>query len=140
MTEERILDFLDGNLSSHEEEELLHRLAVSPERRSLLKQHLQVRELTSSLARRQFVTVPIAVTNLDDMSHKSYKTYRTYETYKTHKTQANEERISVESPQNLPVALPITFVEAKPLPISTVQVGMPSRNPFDRIYSASEED
>jgi hypothetical protein len=62
MTEERILDFLDGNLGSSEEEELLHRLAVSPERRNLLKQHLQMRELTSSLARRQFVHVPKAVT------------------------------------------------------------------------------
>src|SRR5260221_4727066 len=62
MTEERILDFLDGNLSAHQEEELLHRLAVSPERRDLLKQHLQMRELTSSLARRQYVPVPKTVT------------------------------------------------------------------------------
>ncbi len=62
MTEERILDFLDGNLGASEEEELLHRLAVSPERRNLLKQHLQMRELTASLARRQFVPVPKMVT------------------------------------------------------------------------------
>src|ERR1041385_6696915 len=62
MTEERILDFLDGNLSAHEEEELLHRLAVSPERRNLLKQHLQMRELTFTLARRQYVPVPKVVT------------------------------------------------------------------------------
>jgi len=62
MTEERILDFLDGNLDAHEEEELLHRLAVSPERRNLLKQHLQMRDLTSSLARRQFIPVPKTVT------------------------------------------------------------------------------
>jgi hypothetical protein len=62
MTEERILDFLDGNLGASEEEELLHRLAVSPERRNLLKQHLQMRELTASLARRQFVPVPKTVT------------------------------------------------------------------------------
>jgi hypothetical protein len=62
MIEERILDFLDGNLGTSEEEELLHRLAVSPERRNLLKQHLQMRELTSSLARRQYVPVPQAVT------------------------------------------------------------------------------
>jgi len=62
MTEEHILDFLDGNLSSHQEEELLHRLAVSPERRDLLKQHLQMRELTSSLARRQYIPVPKTVT------------------------------------------------------------------------------
>src|SRR2546423_6871915 len=62
MTEERILDFLDGNLEASEEEELLHRLAVSPERRNLLKQHLQMRELTSTLARRQYVSVPKALT------------------------------------------------------------------------------
>ncbi len=62
MTEERILDFLDGNLGASDEEELLHRLAVSPERRNLLKQHLQVRELTASLARRQYVSVPKMVT------------------------------------------------------------------------------
>jgi hypothetical protein len=62
MTEDRILDFLDGNLSSHEEEELLHRLAVSPERRTLLKQHLQVRELTSSLVRKHRYMVPKALT------------------------------------------------------------------------------
>ncbi|MEI8134737.1 MAG: hypothetical protein WCH46_06620 [bacterium] len=62
MTEERILDFLDGNLHSSEEEELMHRLAVSPEQRGLLKQHLQMRELTSALAKQQFVTVPKALT------------------------------------------------------------------------------
>lgn len=62
MTEERILDFLDGNLDASAEEELLHRLAVSPERRNLLRQHLQMRELTASLARRQYVPVPKLVT------------------------------------------------------------------------------
>ena len=62
MTEERILDFLDGNLGASEEEELLHRLAVSPERRNLLKQHLQMRELTAALARNSYVTVPKVVT------------------------------------------------------------------------------
>ena len=60
--EERILDFLDGNLGSSEEEELLHRLAVSPERRNLLKQHLQMRELTAALARNSLVTVPKVLT------------------------------------------------------------------------------
>ncbi|MDP4229144.1 MAG: hypothetical protein Q8916_01915 [Bacteroidota bacterium] len=62
MTEERILDFLDGNLDSSEEEELLHRLAVSPERRNLLKQHLQMRDLTATLSRRQTVVVPKMLT------------------------------------------------------------------------------
>jgi hypothetical protein len=60
--EDGILDFLDGNLAPREEEELLHRLAVSPERRALLKQHLQVRELTSTLARKNRYNVPKAVT------------------------------------------------------------------------------
>jgi hypothetical protein len=62
MSEERILDFLDGNLGASEEEELLHRLAVSPERRNLLKQHLQMRELTAALARTAYVPVPKVVT------------------------------------------------------------------------------
>ncbi len=62
MTEERILDFLDGNLGASDEEELLHRLAVSPERRNLLKQHLQMRDLTATLARRQYVPVPKVLT------------------------------------------------------------------------------
>lgn len=60
--EDSILDFLDGNLSSHDEEELLHRLAVSPERRAVLKQHLQVRELSSALARKHNYVVPKAIT------------------------------------------------------------------------------
>jgi hypothetical protein len=60
--EEQILEFLDGNLSGTEEEELLHRLAVSPERRTLLRQHLQVREMVSSLAKKQYKQVPVALT------------------------------------------------------------------------------
>lgn len=60
--EDNILDFLDGNLAPGEEEELLHRLAVSPERRAMLKEHLQVRELTSALARKHRYFVPGAVT------------------------------------------------------------------------------
>ena len=60
--EEQILDFLDGNLSAPQEEELLHRLAVSPERRTMLRQHLQVREMVGALAKKQQVAVPIALT------------------------------------------------------------------------------
>jgi cytoskeletal protein RodZ len=60
--EEQILEFLDGNLSGADEEELLHRLAVSPERRALLRQHLQVREMVGILARKQKMTVPGALT------------------------------------------------------------------------------
>ncbi len=60
--EEQILDFLDGNLSAPQEEELLHRLAVSPERRTLLRQHLQVREMVGALAKKQQVAVPTALT------------------------------------------------------------------------------
>ncbi len=60
--EEQILDFLDGNLSAPQEEELLHRLAVSPERRTMLRQHLQVREMVGALAKKQQVAVPTALT------------------------------------------------------------------------------
>lgn len=60
--EEQILEFLDGNLSGADEEELLHRLAVSPERRMLLRQHLQVREMVGVLARKQKLAVPGALT------------------------------------------------------------------------------
>lgn len=60
--EEQILEFLDGNLSGADEEELLHRLAVSPERRTLLRQHLQVREMVGVLARKQKLAVPGALT------------------------------------------------------------------------------
>lgn len=60
--EEQILEFLDGNLSPQQEEELLHRLAVSPERRTLLRQHLQVREMVSTLAKKQRLAVPAALT------------------------------------------------------------------------------
>ena len=49
MSEEHILDFLDGRLSGSAEEELLHTLAVSPERRQMLRDHLRLRELTSNL-------------------------------------------------------------------------------------------
>lgn len=60
--EEQILEFLDGNMAPHEEEELLHRLAVSPERRALLRQHLQVREMVGNLAKKQRLAVPVALT------------------------------------------------------------------------------
>jgi hypothetical protein len=62
MIEQRILDFIDGKLGFSDEEELLHTLAVSPERRSLLKQHLRLRELTGSLASHSSLMVPPATT------------------------------------------------------------------------------
>lgn len=63
MTEERILDFLDGKLDSEAEEELLHTLAVSPERRLLLKEHMRIRELLGTLAKEDRFAVPPIVTN-----------------------------------------------------------------------------
>src|SRR5690349_13469147 len=60
--EDKILDFLDGSLSASEEEELLHRLAVSPERRIVLKQHLQLRELSTILSKKHNYMVPKTLT------------------------------------------------------------------------------
>ncbi len=63
LSEERILDFLDGRLATPDEEELLHTLAVSPERRQLLRTHMKLREVTSTLARQDRFAVPERVTN-----------------------------------------------------------------------------
>ena len=60
MIEQRILDFIDGKLGFSDEEELMHTLAVSPERRSLLKQHLRLREFTGSLGAHSSLMVPPA--------------------------------------------------------------------------------
>lgn len=62
MNEDRILDFLDGRLTSGQEEELLHTLAVSPERRGVLRAHMRLRELTSNLASAERFSVPTHVT------------------------------------------------------------------------------
>jgi hypothetical protein len=62
MIEERILDFLDGRLGHSDEEELLHTLAVSPERRGTLKEHMRLRELSQSLSRSNELTVPCPTT------------------------------------------------------------------------------
>jgi hypothetical protein len=62
INEDRILDFLDGHLSGEAEEELLHTLAVSPERRTMLRDHLKLRELTTTLSRQERFTVPEHVT------------------------------------------------------------------------------
>ncbi|HEY3875787.1 MAG TPA: hypothetical protein VGM92_09940 [Candidatus Kapabacteria bacterium] len=63
LSEERILDFLDGRLATPDEEELLHTLSVSPERRQVLRAHMRLRELTSNLARQERFTVPENVTD-----------------------------------------------------------------------------
>src|ERR1035437_9782141 len=63
MNEDRILDFLDGRLNSGQEEELLHTLAVSPERRGVLRAHMRLRELTSNLASAERFSVPKHVTS-----------------------------------------------------------------------------
>src|SRR5688572_4367443 len=62
LTEDRILDFLDGHLESHDEEELLHRLAVSPEKRGLLREHLKLREVVSNAGKTEQLAVPTNVT------------------------------------------------------------------------------
>ena len=63
LNEERILDFLDGRLTSGQEEELLHTLAVSPERRGILRAHMRLREITSNIASADRFTVPKHVTS-----------------------------------------------------------------------------
>ncbi len=63
LSEERILDFLDGRLATPDEEELLHTLAVSPERRQVMREHMKLRELTSTIARQGRFTVPEDVTS-----------------------------------------------------------------------------
>lgn len=72
--EDRILDFLDGRLATPDEEELLHTLAVSPERREVLRAHINLRQMTSSLAREEQFSVPERLTNdlferLNDMGY-----------------------------------------------------------------------
>ncbi len=63
LSEERILDFLDGRLATPDEEELLHTLAVSPERRQVMREHMKLRELTSTIARQDRFAVPEHVTS-----------------------------------------------------------------------------
>src|ERR1039458_3294133 len=63
LSEDRILDFLDGRLATPDEEELLHTLAVSPERRQVMREHMKLREVTSSIARQDRLTVPEYVTD-----------------------------------------------------------------------------
>ncbi|HET6402859.1 MAG TPA: hypothetical protein VFH95_15860 [Candidatus Kapabacteria bacterium] len=74
--EDKILDFLDGRLATPDEEELLHTLAVSPERRQVLREHMKVRQLTSTLAQQEQFNVPERLTNqlfarLEDMGYSA---------------------------------------------------------------------
>lgn len=62
MVEEKILEFLDGRLESYDEEELLHRLAVSPEKRGLLREHMKLREAVTHASRQETLSVPSTVT------------------------------------------------------------------------------
>ncbi len=62
LSEDRILDFLDGRLATPDEEDLLHTLAVSPERRQVMREHMKLRELTSTIARQDRFSVPESVT------------------------------------------------------------------------------
>lgn len=54
--EENILRYLDGTLTDSESAELLHALSVSPEKRVILEQHLQLKDMVTS-AQKPF-TVP----------------------------------------------------------------------------------
>jgi len=63
LSEDRILDFLDGRLASPDQEELLHTLSVSPERRQVMREHMKLREVTNTIARQDKLTVPEYVTD-----------------------------------------------------------------------------
>ncbi len=53
---ERILDFMDGSLSPHDEAELLHTLSVSPEKRGVLRDFMSQKSLLAS--DRESLSVP----------------------------------------------------------------------------------
>jgi len=57
--EDKILDYLDGALGDKESAELMHQLAVSPERRVILEQHLQLKNVISDA--RKPLPVPAAI-------------------------------------------------------------------------------
>jgi hypothetical protein len=57
--EDKILDYLDGALGDKESAELMHQLSVSPERRVILEQHLQLKNAISDA--RKPVAVPAAI-------------------------------------------------------------------------------
>src|SRR5688572_30603952 len=59
MNEDKILDYLDGALGDKESAELMHQLAVSPERRVILEQHLQLKNAINDA--RKPVPVPMAL-------------------------------------------------------------------------------
>jgi hypothetical protein len=63
LSEDRILDFLDGRLASPDEAELLHTLSVSPERRQVMREHIKLREVTNNIARQDRFAVPGYVTD-----------------------------------------------------------------------------
>ncbi|MDP4200662.1 MAG: hypothetical protein Q8922_08550 [Bacteroidota bacterium] len=95
INEERILDFLDGRLNSGQEEELLHTLAVSPERRGLLRAHMRLRELTSNLASAERLSVP---------KHVTSQLFRTLQTMGLSAT-ASTDQILTNAPQLAKLAL-----------------------------------
>lgn len=65
--EENILKYLDGSLTDSESAELLHALSVSPEKRVILEQHLQLKDMVTS-AQKPF-TVPA---ELDQAMSRKY--------------------------------------------------------------------
>jgi hypothetical protein len=58
IVEDKILEYLDGSLGEHESAELLARLAVSPEKRALLEEHLRLKDILA-LGRKPY-SVPLA--------------------------------------------------------------------------------
>jgi hypothetical protein len=56
--EDKILEYLDGSLGEHESAELLETLAVSPEKRELLEEHLRLKDILA-LGRKPY-SVPLA--------------------------------------------------------------------------------
>jgi trimeric autotransporter adhesin len=57
--EDKILDYLDGALGDKDSAELMHQLSVSPERRVILEQHLQLKNAISDA--RKPVSVPASI-------------------------------------------------------------------------------
>jgi hypothetical protein len=58
IVEDKILEYLDGSLGEHESAELLETLAVSPEKRALLDDHLRLKDILA-LGRKAY-SVPLA--------------------------------------------------------------------------------
>jgi hypothetical protein len=87
--EAQILAYLDGGLSEHEREELLHVLSVSPEKRAMLDQHLQLRSALRagerpfsaplSVQRSLASRIPVLAEEYPELTHEAeYMAQRVY--------------------------------------------------------------